>query len=399
MSHAVVIGSGPAGLMAAEALTEAGHHVTIADAKPSAGRKFLMAGKSGLNLTKNEAVAQFALAYAEAAPQLRPMLDALGPRGVMDWAEALGEPVFTGSSGRVFPTSMKASPLLRRWLAKLSDHGADLRTRWCWTGWDGQALRFETPEGTKTINATATVLALGGASWRRLGSDGEWTALLAAHGVPLTPFAPANAGIARPWSDHMRGFFGAPLKAISLTCGPWSSRGEAIVTAFGLEGGGIYSVSRGLREGHTLKIDLVPDIAVGDVAQRLAAPRGKASLSNHLRKRLKIDPLKRALLHELGRPLPQEPHAQAVLLKGLPLTNARLRPMDEAISTAGGVAWSGLTDALEISSLPGVFVAGEMIDWEAPTGGYLITACMATGLHAGRAAAARIESRAPADRL
>ncbi|QUJ76462.1 TIGR03862 family flavoprotein [Sulfitobacter albidus] len=394
MSRAVVIGSGPAGLMAAQALTQAGHRVTIAEAKPSAGRKFLMAGKSGLNLTKDEAPETFADTYAEASPRLRPMLAALGPQGVMDWARGLDQPVFTGTSGRVFPEAMKASPLLRAWLGRLMQDGATLRTRWRWTGWEGGALAFDTPDGAQTLDADVTILALGGASWRRLGSDGGWANTLAARGVPLAPFAPANAAVARPWSAHMAAHFGTPLKAIGLRCGPYSSRGEAILSAYGLEGGGIYSVSRGLREGHPLTLDLAPDLTADAIAARLSGPRGKASFSNHLRKRLKLDPVKRALLQELARPLPQDPGVLAAVVKALPVSDATLRPMDEAISTAGGIVWDGLTEDLEIKALPGVYAAGEMIDWEAPTGGYLITACLATGLHAGRAAAARLAAGA-----
>ncbi|MEQ6249747.1 TIGR03862 family flavoprotein [Sulfitobacter sp. HNIBRBA3233] len=388
MSHAVVIGSGPAGLMAAAALAQAGHPVTICEAKPSVGRKFLMAGKSGLNLTKDEPADAFLRAYAEAQPPLRPMLDAFGPLQVMRWAEDLGEPVFAGSSARVFPKAMKASPLLRRWLAQLGASGVTINTRWRWTGWDGAALAFETPAGVQHLHADATVLALGGASWRRLGSDGEWTGLLAGRGVPLTPFAPANAAVAMAWSDHMTRHFGAALKSISLACGPYTSRGEAVISRRGLEGGGIYSVSRGLREGHPLVVDLAPDLPAAQIAQRLSRPRGKATLSNHLRKTLRLDPVKIALLQEMAHPLPDDAAALAGLVKALPLHHAGLRPLDEAISTAGGIAWAGLDEGLGIRALPGVFAAGEMLDWEAPTGGYLITACMATGLWAGRHAAA-----------
>lgn len=385
---AVVIGGGPAGLMAAGELAAAGHRVLVAEAKPSLGRKLLMAGKSGLNLTKEEAPQAFLDAYAEAASWLAPMLAEFGPAQVRLWAERLGQPLFTGSTGRVFPEAMKASPLLRAWLARLADLGVETRSRWRWTGWDGEALSFDTPGGATQVVPAVTVLALGGASWRRLGSDGAWAPLLAARGVEVAPFAAANAGVAIDWSPHMAAHLGAPLKNVAFRAGAYSSRGEAAISQRGLEGGGLYSVSRGLREGAPLWLDLLPDLGAAAVADRLAAPRGKASLANHLRKRLGLPPAQIALLNEFARPLPQDATALAALIKALPVRHGGLRPLDEAISTAGGVRLDALDGALMLKALPGVFCAGEMLDWEAPTGGYLLTACLATGRWAGRGAAA-----------
>lgn len=384
MKSALVIGGGPAGLMAAEVMADAGLSVTLCEAKPSVGRKFLMAGKSGLNLTKAEPFDPFLAAFQEASPALRPMLEAFDGQAVQDWTEGLGQEVFTGSTGRVFPRAMKASPLLRAWLARLTERGVQINTRWQWQGWEGDALVFNTPEGREQIEADVTVLALGGASWKRLGATGAWAPLLVERGVGLSDFAPANVGLLVDWSPHMARHFGEALKGGAWSAGPYHSRGEAVISAKGLEGGGIYSVSRGLREGHGLALDLLPDLQVGDVAARLAKPRGKDSQANHLRKRLKLTPAQIALLQEMARPLPQNAEALAALLKNLPIAHAGLRPMDEAISTAGGIRLDALDDGLMLRDLPGVFAAGEMLDWEAPTGGYLINGCLATGHWAGR---------------
>ncbi|MBN2907461.1 MAG: TIGR03862 family flavoprotein [Rhodobacteraceae bacterium] len=388
--EALVIGAGPAGLMAAEALGAAGHSVVVADAKPSPGRKFLMAGKSGLNLTKAEPFEDFVAAYAEAGVHLRPMLEVFGPDQVRSWAEGLGQPVFTGTTGRVFPTAMKASGLLRAWLGRLAGLNGALRTRWRWTGWQGEGITFDTPEGPREVLADVTILALGGASWARLGSDGRWADVLAGAGVPLVPFQPANAGLRVDWSAPMARRFGQPVKGVALRVGdgPWH-RGEFVISARGLEGGGIYALSRPLRSGATLIADLVPDWSLEKTAERLSRPQGKASLSNHLRKALRLDPVRLALLMEFARPLPTGP-ALAGLIKALPIRHQGPRPLDEAISTAGGVAWAGVDDGLMLRARPGTYVAGEMLDWEAPTGGYLMTGCLATGLWAGRAAAARL---------
>ncbi len=384
---AVVIGAGPAGLIAAEELARAGHKVLVADAKPSVARKFLMAGKSGLNLTKNEPFDDMIQHYGAARGWLAPMVQAFDAGAVQDWARGLGRDLFTGSTGRVFPKEMKASPLLRAWLARLDGLGVARRTRWRWMGWEGENLTFDTAEGVVAIGAKVTVLALGGASWARLGSDGTWAPLLAERGVKLAPFKPANAGLVVPWSDHMTAHFGAPLKGIALRSGALSSRGEAVVSARGLEGGGIYAVCAEVREGADLSFDLLPDLTVAEVTRRLERPRGKASLSNHLRKVLKLPPVQIALLQEFARPLPQDPADLGALIKSLPVHHSGLRPMDEAISTAGGICQEAVDEALMLKGIPGTFCAGEMLDWEAPTGGYLLTACLATGRWAGQGAA------------
>lgn len=388
MRQAVVIGAGPAGLMAAEVLASAGLSVSVCDAKPSVGRKFLMAGKSGLNLTKAEPFERFMAAYTEAAAALAPMIQSFDADAVRVWADDLGQEVFTGSTGRVFPKAMKASPLLRAWLARLAETGVQFNTRWLWQGWQDGALVFETPQGVQETTPDVTVLALGGASWARLGSTGDWAGYLRAKGVKLTVFAPANAGISVEWSDHMTRHFGAALKGIALTSGPYMSRGEAAISKRGLEGGGIYSVSRGVREGRPLIIDLLPDLSVPEITARLSKPRGKASLKEHLRKTLKLPPAQIALMQEMARPLPDGLRALARVIKALPINQAGLRPIDEAISTAGGISFGALNENLMIRDLPGVFAAGEMLDWEAPTGGYLISACLATGRWAGEHAAA-----------
>lgn len=392
--QALVIGAGPAGLMAAEALARAGLSVVIAEAKPSAGRKFLMAGKSGLNLTKDEPLDSLLTAYTgSAAPLARDAVRGFGPEAVAHWAEALGQPVFTGTSGRVFPRAMKASPLLRAWLGALAGQGVALRTRWRWTGFDGDAVVFDTPDGVQSLTPAVTVLALGGASWARLGSDGAWGDILAAAGVDLAPFAPANVGLTVDWSDHMAKHFGAPVKVARLTAGDTSLRGEFVISARGLEGSAIYTVSRAVREGAPLTLDLCPDWSLAEVTARLARPRGKATVASHLRKTLKLDPARLALLMEFGRPLP-DGAALATLLKALPVRHAGPRPLDEAISTAGGITAAAL-DGYMLTARPGVFVAGEMLDWEAPTGGYLITGCLATGRAAGEAAARFAQSDLP----
>ncbi|MFC3613155.1 TIGR03862 family flavoprotein [Lutimaribacter marinistellae] len=393
MAQALVIGAGPAGLMAAEEIARAGHKVTVVEAKPSAARKFLMAGKSGLNLTKNEPRETLIRAYSEASDWLAPMIAECDADMVQDWARGLGQTLFTGSTGRVFPNEMKASPLLRAWLARLDQMGVQRYTRWRWAGWSDAALRFETPDGMQELRPDSTVLALGGASWSRLGSDGAWAPLLAAKGVELTPFAPANAGLQVEWSDHMRAQFGQPIKGVALVAGGQVTRGEAVISARGLEGGGIYQICKQVREGADLTIDLLPDLSLEEVTRRLARPRGKASLSNHLRKALKLGSVRNALLMEFGRPLPNGAEDLSRIIKGLPVRHTGLRPMDEAISTAGGVSRDAVDDQLMLRALPGMFCAGEMLDWEAPTGGYLLTACFATGRWAGRAAARWLDSR------
>ena len=361
--------------------------MVVAEAKPSVGRKLLMAGKSGLNLTKDEPPEAFLAAYSgSAAGLVQDAVRVFGPSEIQDWARGLGQEVFTGSSRRVFPKRMKASPLLRAWLGEIAALGIEIRTRWRWAGFEGDGFAFDTPEGRQVLQPGVTVLALGGASWARLGSDGAWAPWLADKGVAITPFAPANAGLSVAWSDHMQKHFGAPVKVARLTAGDTTVRGEFVISARGLEGSAIYTVSKSLREGAALTLDLCPDWTRDEVAARLAKPRGKATVSAHLRKALRLDPARLALLQEFGRPLPDGADL-AGLVKHLPVTHAGLRPLDEAISTAGGVAAEAL-DGFMLRALPGVFAAGEMLDWEAPTGGYLLTGCLATGRAAGQAAAA-----------
>ncbi|MEM9968234.1 MAG: TIGR03862 family flavoprotein [Pseudomonadota bacterium] len=379
MAHALVIGAGPAGLMAAETLASAGVAVTLCDAMPTVGRKFLMAGKSGLNLTKLEAETKFLAAFAEAQPRLAPMLKSFGPQQVQDWARSLGQEVFTGSTGRVFPVSMKASPLLRAWRARLESMGVEIRTRWRWTGWAGAKMQFETPDGVQRLGSEVCIFALGGASWARLGSNGAWFDTFAAQDISLQPFSSANVGVSVNWSTYMQPHIGTPIKAALWRAGPYRSRGEAMLSDKGLEGGGVYTVCRGIREGHALFLDLLPNIGLEKVVARLLRKKDKTSLSNHLRKSLRLSPVQIALIREMVHPLPADAMTCAQILKALPMRHNGLLRMDEAISTAGGVRFDALTNGLMMRSHPGTFVAGEMLDWEAPTGGYLLTGCLATG--------------------
>ena len=401
---ALVIGAGPAGLMAAEALAGAGHPVVIAEALPSPARKFLMAGKSGLNLTRDEDAAVFASrvqggsapAPVPGAPpgylrdeELRAIVAGFGPAEVCGWARGLGVELFTGSTGRVFPVGMKASPLLRAWLRRLAAQGVELRSRWRWQGFSGEAFRFDTPLGERLLQPGVTVLALGGASWPRLGSDAAWVGWLRDAGVAVAPFRPANMGFLVGWSPAMAPHFGAAVKGTRLAAGALSSRGEWVLTRQGIEGGAVYEISAALRDGAAGRVDLAPDLDVGALAARLARPRGRLSVGNWLRRVLR-DPVKVALLLEWGRPLPGDPAALAALAKALPLRVAGPAGLDRAISSAGGVRLDALTPALGLRAWPGIFAAGEMLDWEAPTGGYLLTTCLATGRHAGMAAARRL---------
>jgi uncharacterized flavoprotein (TIGR03862 family) len=378
VSIALVIGAGPAGLMAAEELARTGQRVIVCEAKPSIGRKFLMAGKSGLNLTKDEGFDSFILHYD--TPRLRPILAEFGPREVQDWCRALGQEVFTGSSGRVFPVAMKASPLLRAWAERLASQGVEFRTRWRWTGFDGAGFRFETPTGVQVLSPLVTVLALGGASWQKLGSDAAWVPWLQEKGVSVVPWKPANMGFLVDWSPMMAPHFGQPVKGVALIAGDRRERGEFVISARGIEGGGVYAVSRPLRDGAKLALDLLPDLTTEDIARRLARMKPGETAANRLRK-LGLDRVRTALVMEFSRAQPFD-H-----LKHLRIPLQGPRPLDEAISVAGGVDWTSVTETLELRALPHVFVAGEMLDWEAPTGGYLLTACWATGRWAGRSAA------------
>ncbi|MEM7319544.1 MAG: TIGR03862 family flavoprotein [Pseudomonadota bacterium] len=388
MVPALVIGAGPAGLMAASELGSAGIAVLLAEAKPSVARKFLMAGKSGLNLTKDEDDAVFLRAYGAASDWLAPMLAEFGPLETRNWARGLGQDLFTGSTGRVFPKTMKASPLLRAWLERLGAEGTDIRTRWRWCGWtDGSAV-FDTPEGQRLVDAQVTILALGGGSWARLGSDGAWFDILSKSGVSLTRFKPSNAALSVGWSDHMQSHFGAALKSVKWTAGEATSRGEATISAHGLEGGGLYPLTPALRDGATLSVDLVPDIPAATLEQRLASKSATLRLSHWLRNSLRLSAAKVALFHEMSHKPGRPDWVHTV--KSLPIEYAGLRPIDEAISTAGGVKWCALNDDLMLHAMPGVFCAGEMLDWEAPTGGYLLTGCLSLGRWAGRAAARRL---------
>ena len=379
MLDALVIGAGPAGLMAAEELAKAGRRVVICEGKSSPARKFLMAGKSGLNVTKAQALPAFIAAYQ--SPHMAPFLAEFGPEAVMDWCNQLGADVFTGSSGRVFPKAMKASPLVRAWLARLAGMGVELRSRWRWAGFD-DGFAFDTPQGRTVLHPAVTVLALGGASWARLGSDAAWVPWLAEKGVRITPFQPANMGFQVDWSPHMAKVFGQAVKGAALCVDKRRERGEFIISSKGIEGGGIYAVSRYLRQGAALQLDLMPDVSVDEVAQRLSAMRPSETLVNRLRK-LGLSAPALALVMEFGRALSP---LQAV--KALPIPLGPPRPMDEAISVAGGVSFASVTPDLELRALPKTFVCGEMLDWEAPTGGYLLTGCWASGRWAGRAAAA-----------
>ncbi len=384
MKTALVIGGGPAGLMAADRLAARGIHVDLMEGNPSVGRKFLMAGKSGLNLTMDLPMEDYLKGFSPYSPVLEPIFESFGPQKVIEWAQSLGQEVFTGSSGRVFPVAMKASPLLRAWMAHLTQAGVQVHTRHRWVAVSGQGYGFDTPQGPITHKADVVVLACGGASWARLGSDGGFTLIMPS--LPMTPFKPANMGFTMAWSAHMAKHFGQPVKGVSLQAGEVRSRGEFIISERGLEGGGIYAVSAAMRDGADLVLDLAPDLTEAQVTARLAQTKAKQSLSNRLRKALKLEPVKIALLQEFARPLPPVDQL-APLIKALAIPHTGPRPMDEAISVAGGLSMAALNQGLMIDGMPGVFAAGEMLDWEAPTGGYLISGCLATGRWAGDYAA------------
>ncbi|WP_424927828.1 TIGR03862 family flavoprotein [Amaricoccus tamworthensis] len=390
---ALVIGAGPAGLMAADMISAAGRRVVIADAMPSPARKFLMAGKSGLNVSRDQPLPEFVSSYFEGGEWLAPILDNFGPQDVKVWLDSHGIEHFTGSSKRIFPQGMKASPLLRSWLGLLAGRGVELKTRWRWDGWDGDGYRFLTPDGPRQVRARCAVLAVGGASWSRLGSTGSWTRLFEDREIELNPFKPTNVGCRVPWSEHMEKHFGQPVKPVRMQVGSAEVHGEFVISRKGLEGGGIYLLSNRLREGEPLVLDLLPHMDRATVAERLTRPRGRNSFSNHMRKALGLTPVKIALFRECFDGDVSDVDAVAGALKALRPQIAGPLEIDEAISTGGGVPETALDGNLMLRAAPGVFCAGEMLDWDAPTGGYLLTACLATGRHAGMAAAGWLESR------
>jgi hypothetical protein len=406
--HVAVIGGGPAGLMAAHVLVQAGVPVDLYDAMPSVGRKFLVAGQGGLNLTHAEPRELFLSRYGARRAQLEPLLNAFGPDALREWARELGIETFIGTSGRVFPVGLKAFPLLRAWLERLRRSGVRFHMRHVWRGWgeDG-SLRFESPEGEKLVRVQATVLALGGGSWPRLGSTGAWVPLLAERGVRVAPLKPANCGFDVGWTEHFRArFAGQPVKSVVLCFtdsrgNAFRQQGEFVVTANGVEGSLIYAASARLRDEieargrAVIRLDLAPDWSHARLLNRLSQPRGSRSMASHLKRAVGLDGVKAGLLWEfVPKPAWTDPQRMAAAIKDLPVPLDAPRPLAEAISSAGGVAWGALDERLMLRALPGVFCAGEMLDWEAPTGGYLLTACCAAGCAAGRGALAWLEAGA-----
>ena len=394
-----IVGGGPAGLMASDVLLRGGVRVTIYDQMPAVGRKFLLAGRGGLNLTHSEPLEQFLRRYGNAEPRIRPAIQAFSPDDLRAFSVELGQRTFVGSSGRVFPEAMKASPLLRAWLRRLAANGVTFKLRHRWRGWDGAGrLVFDTPDGPTVVAADASVLALGGASWPKLGSDGAWVAALQDSGIAVAPLQPANCGFLVDWSAVFRNRFeGHPLKRIALSFGGRSVRGEAVITEKGLQGGGLYALSDVLREAIAnhgqalLLIDLSPDRSIAALEKKLHAPRNKQSLANVLRKALSISPVAIGLLREAAvaaatRLSELTPETLAGLIKAVPVRLSGVEPVGRAISTAGGVAFDEIDQHFMLRRRPGTFVAGEMLDWEAPTGGYLLQACFATGAAAGHGA-------------
>jgi uncharacterized flavoprotein (TIGR03862 family) len=398
-SHVAIVGGGPAGLMASDVLVRGGVRVTIYDQMPAVGRKFLLAGRGGLNLTHSEPLDQFLRRYGHAEPHVRPAIEAFSPDDLRTFSAELGQPTFVGSSGRVFPTAMKASPLLRAWLRRLAAMGVTFKLWHRWRGWDEAGrLVFDTPDGQTAVAADASILALGGASWPKLGSNGAWVAAMAEAGITVAPLQPANCGFLVDWSDIFRSRFeGDPLKRIALSFGGRSARGEAVITGKGLQGGSLYALSDVLREaiashGHAaLHVDLLPDKNVPALEQKLRAPRNKQSLANVLRKALSLSPIAIGLLQEAAVASSTKlseltPEALAGRIKAVSVRLVGIEPIARAISTAGGIAFDEIDEHFMLRRRPGSFVAGEMLDWEAPTGGYLLQACFATGAAAGRGA-------------
>ena len=401
MKQVAIIGGGPAGLMAAEVLSAAGLGVTVYEAMPTFGRKFLLAGKSGLNITHSEEFSRFADRFGKASERLRPSLEAFTPSDVREWAAGLGTETFVGSSGRVFPKAMKASPLLRAWLKRLEAQGLTLKTRHRWTGFAEDGYRFETPDGEITVKPDAVLLALGGASWPKLGSDAAWVDWFREKGVSIHPFQPANCGFDIAWSETFRErFAGEPLKSVAATSNAGTFQGEFVISRHGVEGSLVYAHSAALRDSlsekgqASLLLDLIPGRTVERIQRDLARQDAKASFSNRLRKGTGLEGVKAALLRELVPDANRmAPEKLAKLIKALPIPLLRPRPITEAISSAGGVAWSEIDENYMLRSVPGLFAAGEMLDWEAPTGGYLLTACFATGRAAARGIAAWLARR------
>ncbi len=400
-----IIGGGPAGLMAAEALSVAlppqNSIITVYEAMPTFGRKFLLAGKSGLNITHSEDFSRFAARFGTSSARLRPALEAFTPEDIREWAAGLGTETFTGTSGRVFPIAMKASPLLRTWLKRLEARGVTLRTRHRWKGFDGEGLQFETPEGETAIQPHAALLALGGASWPRLGSDAAWVPWLTEQGITVRGFLPANCGFDVPWSEvFIERFAGAPLKSVSTTSDAGTFQGEFVISKHGVEGSLVYAHSAALRDrlarqgAVSLTIDLAPGRTAERLTRELSGQNPKASFSTRLRKGAGLDGVKAALLREVTPDANRmAPDRLAQTIKALAVPLSRPRPIAEAISSAGGIAWEELDESYMVKSRPGLFAAGEMLDWEAPTGGYLLTACLATGRAAARGIEAWLKAR------
>lgn len=403
--HIAVIGGGPAGLMAAQAVADKGAKVELFDAMPSVGRKFLLAGRGGMNITHAQAYQAFVTCYGRQADQVKPALDQFGPQQVRDWVHSLGVQTFVGSSNRVFPTDMKAAPLLRAWLHRLREAGVQFHMRHRWTGWHDGQLAFTTPDGQRLCQFDAVILALGGGSWARLGSDGAWVPLLQGQDVSVAPLMPANCGFDVDWSAHFSSrYAGEPLPTVAITARDADGllqrrQGQFVVTAGGVEGSLIYALSSALREqiaqegSTTLWLDLAPDFSSERVFEEVTRPRGARSMSSHLQSRLGIKGVKSGLLREcLGAADFADEATLARAIKLLPVKLLRPRPIDEAISSAGGVVFDGIEGSM-LRAMPGVFVAGEMLDWEAPTGGYLLTACLAQGKAAGEQAVSWLEER------
>lgn len=380
----LIVGGGPAGLMAADFASRSGVEVTLADSMPTFGRKFLMAGKSGLNLTMNEDDVTFQTRIIQNNTTIEKALEEFGPIEVIEWANSLGIKTFVGSTGRVFPTEMKASPLLRNWISRLDELGVSRQNRWKLKSLSNKVATFETPQGLLNESADGIVLALGGASWPKLGSNGDWKSLF--DPAEVESFQASNCSFVVKWSMKMSKYFGQPLKSIKLSAGSQSSRGEIIISQKGIEGGGIYSLSAQLKKGEDLILDLLPDWDNGKILKLLTMPWGKSSSSNVLRKRLKLEPVKQAILREFAMDVFKEPALLTKSIKSLKIPLNGTGPIQTAISTSGGVKMGSIDENFMLRSRPGVFCAGEMLDWDAPTGGYLITTCLATGRMAGKRA-------------